>query len=61
MMDLAEEELKKSTDYFSYGNKLNETFSLTDKIVNDISDTIVVFTLTDIFFIHSHTSNKRQL
>ena len=32
MMTLAEEELKKSTDYFSYGNKLNETFSLTDKI-----------------------------
>ena len=32
MMALAEEELKKSTDYFSYGNKLNETFSLTDKI-----------------------------
>ena len=31
-MALAEEELKKSTDYFSYGNKLNETFSLTDKI-----------------------------
>ena len=31
-MALAEKELKKSTDYFSYGNKLNETFSLTDKI-----------------------------
>ena len=31
-MALAEEELKKSTDYFSYGNKLNEAFSLTDKI-----------------------------
>ena len=32
MITLAEEELKKSTDYFSYGNKLNETFSLSDKI-----------------------------
>ena len=28
----AEESLQKSTDYFSYGNKLNENFSLEDKI-----------------------------
>ena len=28
----AKENLKDSTDYFSYGKKLNETFSLTDKI-----------------------------
>ena len=28
----AEEDLRKSTDYFSYGNKLNEKFSLEDKI-----------------------------
>ena len=28
----AQEDLKLSTDYFSYGNKLNNHFSLTDKI-----------------------------
>ena len=28
----AKKSLAESTDYFSYGNKLNETFSLTDKI-----------------------------
>ena len=28
----ARESLKDSTDYFSYGKKLNEAFSLTDKI-----------------------------
>ena len=28
----ARESLKKSTDYFSYGKKLNEHFSLSDKI-----------------------------
>ena len=28
----AQKDLKSSTDYFSYGNKLNKHFSLTDKI-----------------------------
>jgi len=28
----AKEDLKESTDYFSYGKKLNEKFSLSDKI-----------------------------
>ena len=28
----AQKDLKSSTDYFSYGNKLNNHFSLTDKI-----------------------------
>ena len=28
----AQEDLKQSTDYFSYGNQLNEYFSLTEKI-----------------------------
>jgi len=32
MMIQAEIDLKKSTDYFYYGNKLNNYFSLTDKI-----------------------------
>ena len=32
IINQAEMELKKSTDYFSYGNKLNNYFSKTDKI-----------------------------
>ena len=32
MIHEAQEDLKLSTDYFSYGNKLNNHFSLTDKI-----------------------------
>ena len=32
MMTQAEKDLEKSTDYFMYGNKLNDHFSLEDKI-----------------------------
>ena len=32
IIDIAEKDLKESTDYFTYGSKLNNHFSLTDKI-----------------------------
>ena len=52
------ENLKKSTDYFSYGKKLNEKFSLSDKI--DFISCIfeVAYADGELHYLEHHTIKK---